>query len=70
MKLTIDNLQGNGPKDYTAALDGTVSPKIERKLNKPAKLRLSLVASSPTFEVPSVGARCAGQSEWLPWAAR
>lgn len=57
MKLTIDNLQGNGPKDYTAALDGTVSPKIERKLNKPAKLRLSLVASSPTFEVPSVGAR-------------
>jgi hypothetical protein len=57
MKLTIDNLQGAGPQDYTGAVDGTVAPKIERRLNKPAELRLSLVANSPTFEVPVVGAR-------------
>jgi hypothetical protein len=57
MKLTIDNLQGSGPQDYTAALDSSVSPKIERKLNKPAQLRLSLVASSPAFVVPLAGAR-------------
>ncbi len=57
MKLTIDNLHGRGPEDYTSAIDGTVSPKVERKINKPAELRFSLVANSPTFVVPVVGAR-------------
>jgi hypothetical protein len=57
MKLTIDNLQGNGPKDYTAALDGATAPQIERKINKPAELRISLVADSPAFVVPVMGAR-------------
>lgn len=57
MKLTIDNLQGDGPRNYTGAVDGTVAAKIERKLNKPAELRLSLVADSPAFEVPAMGAR-------------
>ena len=59
MKLTIDNLQGQGPQDYTAALDGTKLPRIERKGNQPAELQFSLVANSPGFAIPVVGARVA-----------
>lgn len=57
MKLTIDNLQGQGPQDYTAALDGARPPKVERKLNQPAELQFSLVANAPGFVVPVAGAR-------------
>jgi len=65
MKLTIDNLQGQGPQDYTAALDGTKLPKVERKGNQPAELQFSLVANSPQFVIPVVGAEGrAGQDEW------
>ncbi len=59
MKLTIDNLQGQGPQDYTAALDGTKLPKVERKDNQPAELQFSLVANSPGFVIPVLGARVA-----------
>ncbi len=57
MKLTIDNLQGQGPVDYTAALDATVSPHIERKINQPSELRCSLLENSAGFVVPEPGAR-------------
>ena len=57
MKLTIDNLQGQGPQDYTGALDGTKLPNVERKLNQPAELQFSLVANSPGFVIPVMGAR-------------
>jgi len=57
MKLTIDNLQGQGPVDYTAALDGTVAARVERKINQPAELRCSLLASAAGFVVPAIGAR-------------
>src|SRR4029077_20328548 len=57
MKLTIDNLQGQGPQDYTGSLDGTKSPRIERKLNQPAELQFSLVAYTPGFVIPAMGAR-------------
>jgi hypothetical protein len=57
MKLTIDNLQGQGPQDYTNALDGTKIPKIERKLNQPAELQFSLLANVSGFVVPVTGAR-------------
>ncbi len=57
MKLTIDNLQGQGPQDYTEMLDGTKLPKVERKLNQPAELQFSLVANSPGFAIPVTGAR-------------
>ncbi len=57
MKLTIDNLQGQGPQDYTGALDGTKLPTVERKLNQPAELQFSLLANSPGFEIPVSGAR-------------
>ena len=45
MKLTIDNLQGLGPIDYTAWLDETLAPHIQRLLNQPAKLKLDLIPS-------------------------
>ncbi|MGC2475525.1 MAG: hypothetical protein WA485_14390 [Candidatus Sulfotelmatobacter sp.] len=57
MKLTIDNLHGSGPIDYTAWLDGTFAPRIERVLNQPAKLRLSLVSNPAGFVVPLIHAR-------------
>ncbi|MGO9086565.1 MAG: hypothetical protein ACLQBK_15155 [Candidatus Sulfotelmatobacter sp.] len=57
MKLTIDNLQGLGLVDYTAALDGTVAPRVERKINQPSQLRCSLVANSGGFVTPVAGAR-------------
>jgi len=57
MKLTIDNLQGLGPVDYTAALEPTVAPGIERRINLPAALRCGLAAGLQGFVVPSIGAR-------------
>jgi len=57
MKLRIDNLDGQGLRDYTAAIDGLQLPQIHRRLNQPAELRLSLVADSPEFIVPVPGAR-------------
>jgi hypothetical protein len=57
MILTIDNLQGSGAQDYTRAVDDTVPPKVERKLNKPAQLQFSLLANSSTFDLPVIGAR-------------
>jgi len=57
MKLTIDNLQGQGAVDYTAALDATVAPRVERKINEPSQLRFSLVGGPPGFAAPVEGAR-------------
>src|ERR1700689_5066506 len=57
MKLTIDNLQGQGAQDYTGSLDGTQSPKIERKLNQPAELQFSLISNTPGFVIPVMSAR-------------
>jgi hypothetical protein len=57
MKLMIDNLLGQGAVDYTAALDGTVAPRVERKINQPASLKCSLLGSAVGFVVPTIGAR-------------
>ncbi|MGC2198134.1 MAG: hypothetical protein WA628_25915, partial [Terriglobales bacterium] len=57
MKLTIDNLDGRGPWDYTAYIDSAQTPHLVRRLNKPSELRFSLVASAPDFVVPANGAR-------------
>jgi len=57
MKLTIDNLQGQGVVDYTTALDATVAASVERRINQPAGLRFSLVANSPGFVTPAAGGR-------------
>lgn len=57
MKLTIDNLSGQGAVDYTSALDGTIAPQIVRKINQPARFECSLLANAPGFVVPASGAR-------------
>jgi hypothetical protein len=57
MKLQIDNLDGLGPRDYTADIDAAHPPQVLRKLNQPAELRVSLLAGDPSFVVPANGAR-------------
>ena len=57
MNLKIDNLDGSGPRDYTAAIDSSRSPQIVRKLNEPSELRLNLITDGPDFVVPVLGAR-------------
>lgn len=57
MKLTIDNLDGRGAQDYTAFLDAGRSPRVLRKLNRPAELQFSLVTGEGDFVVPVTGAR-------------
>ncbi|MBZ5566682.1 MAG: hypothetical protein LAN64_02405 [Acidobacteriia bacterium] len=56
MKLTIDNFDGAGARDYTAALDVDCPPRVRRRLNRPAELRASLVAGDAQFVVPTRGA--------------
>ena len=55
MKITIDNLQAHGAVDYSGWLDASVAPRIERSLNRPAKLRCSFIGGAG-FEVPVAGA--------------
>jgi hypothetical protein len=57
MKITIDNLRGSGAVDYTTALDLTVAPKIERKINVPAVMKFALLPGAGGFVVPLPGAR-------------
>jgi len=57
MKLTIDNLQGLGAVDYMGWLDGTLAPRVERKINQPSALRCSVLGSVPGFVVPAAGGR-------------
>lgn len=56
MKLQIDNLDGMGPRDYTAAIDAAQTPRITRKLNQPSELRFSLLLG-PDLVVPRRGSR-------------
>jgi hypothetical protein len=57
VKVTIDNLDGNGALDYTPSLSGAEPLTIERKLNKPSSCTLSLAPGS--LAVPASGARVA-----------
>jgi hypothetical protein len=43
MKLQIDNLDGNGARDYSSAIDGLKPPQVVRKLNQAAELQCSLL---------------------------
>lgn len=49
MKLSIDNLQGAGPVDYSAALsaDAALALKIERELNAPSRCTGTLDVGTP-----------------------
>ncbi len=55
MKVTIDNLDGNGALDYTQSLSGAEPLAIERKLNKPSSCTLNLVQDG--LAVPASGGR-------------
>jgi hypothetical protein len=57
MKLMIDNGDGRGAQDYTTFLDAGKSPRVLRKLNRPAELLFSLVTGEEDFVVPVPGAR-------------
>ncbi len=52
MKLTIDNLDGNGPIDYSGALSATQAISIERKLNEPSICSFCLVISGTSLIAP------------------
>lgn len=56
-KLTIDNLDGAGPRDYTAVLDADREPRVRRRLNQPAELAAWLISDNPSLLVPTAGAR-------------
>src|SRR5882757_346877 len=55
VKITIDNLDGNGALDYTASLSGATPLTIERKFNQPSSCIFSVAAA--TVAVPNSGAR-------------
>ncbi len=57
MQLTIDNFDNAGVRDYTANVNAEIQPRIQRKLNSPSRLTVSLVAPTPDFIVPAAGAR-------------
>ncbi len=52
MKLTIDNLDGNGAIDYSGALSATQPIRIERRLNEPSICIFGLVISGTNFIAP------------------
>ena len=57
MNLLIDNNAGLGQQDYTSYLDTGHLPQIARRLNYPATLTATLVASDGNFDPPVSGAR-------------
>jgi hypothetical protein len=57
MKLLIDNYDGNGPRDYTSAVEPGARFVITRKLNQPTKLVAALVTNGTGFVVPVNGGR-------------
>src|SRR5512146_1616379 len=57
MKLTIDNFDNAGTRDYTASIDAEKHPCIQRQLNRPSRLTVGMIAPGPEFVVPVSGAR-------------
>lgn len=52
MKLTIDNLDGNGPIDYSGLLAAAQPIEIERKLNEPSTCAFGLATSVTGATIP------------------
>jgi len=60
MKVTIDNLDGRGPQDYTAFVGaGKASPTIHRRLNQPGTMTLSVTLGTSGLAIPAIGAHIA-----------
>jgi hypothetical protein len=52
LKLTIDNLDGNGALDYSSALSGLQPITIERKLNEPSLCTFGLLIAGTSLIAP------------------
>ncbi len=57
MKITIDNFDGAGARDYTAYACAETLPAITRTLNQPSSATLALVSDDPAFVAPASGGR-------------
>ncbi len=58
MKLTIDNLDGLGPRDYTALVEaGKTASAIHRRLNQPSTMVASIALGTSGLPVPVSGGR-------------
>jgi hypothetical protein len=57
MKITIDNLDGLGPQDYTAFVDRKKNPSLARKLNTAAELKFGVLGALGGLAVPVIGGR-------------
>ncbi|ACO33925.1 MULTISPECIES: hypothetical protein [Acidobacterium] len=57
MKLTINNYDGNGAVDYSACVVEGQTFRVERKLNAPSVLTVSLLPSAAGLPVPSRNGR-------------
>jgi len=57
VKITIDNLDGNGALDYTGSLSGAAPLTIERKLNQPSSCVVHIAQGSLAIPV-SGSTRC------------
>jgi hypothetical protein len=55
VKITIDNLDGNGVLDYTGSLSGAAPLTIERKLNQPSSCVVRIAQGG--VAIPARGAR-------------
>jgi len=70
MRITIDNLDGNGPRDYSPALSADGPLKIERVLNQPSRCTGLLLfggnfmpAADPGLPLPARRARVVVSSQ-------
>lgn len=57
MRFLIDNGDGAGLRDYTQYVDADHSPRITRRLNRSARLELSLMCADASLVVPAADAR-------------
>lgn len=57
MKLTIDNHDGNGAVDYSASIVAGQSFRLERKLNAPSMLLVSLLPAACSLPLPARSGR-------------
>lgn len=57
MTVTIDNLSGGGPVDYTGSVDAANSVVIKRKLNAPAECEFGILPDAQGLPLPSRYAR-------------
>ena len=57
MKVTIDNLDGLGPIDYSGALAVSKALEVERTLNAPSLCRFGLALTNAGLRLPLRNAR-------------